>query len=93
MRVSVAEAYFGDNILNNILNISLTMAREQSLTPSIMTLSDFIDSRVTWWAPIHHTRYKSQDGRDLNLEVIFAMMVSDYPYFTTLISLNYPFCI
>ena len=86
MRVAVVEAYFGDNILNNNFNISQTMTREQSVTPSIITLSDFIDYGVTWWAPIPDTRYKSQDGRDLNLDVICAMMVSDYPYFTTLVS-------
>ena len=69
------------------------MTREQSVTPSIRTFSDYIDFGVTWWAPIPETRYKSQDGRDLNLEVICNMMVSDYPYLTTLVPLNYPFCI
>jgi len=45
------------------------------------------------WNPIPDTRYKSQDGRDLNLEVICTTMVSDHPDITTLGSLNYPFCI
>jgi hypothetical protein len=84
IRVSVAETYFGNKILNNIFNISQTMTREHSITPSIRTLCDFIDSRVIWWAPIPDTRYKSQDGRDLNLEAICAMMVSDYSYIATL---------
>jgi hypothetical protein len=59
------------------------MNRKPCVTRSIRTLSDFVDFGVTWWAPIPDTRYKSQDGRDLNLEVICAMMVSDYPYLTT----------
>jgi hypothetical protein len=77
MRVSVAETYFGDKNLNNLFNISQTLTREQSRTSSIHTFFDFIDSRITWWAPIPDTRYKSQDGRSLNLEVICSMIVSD----------------
>jgi hypothetical protein len=93
MRVSVAETYFVGNVLHNLFNISQTMTREQSVTPSIQTLCDFIDFGIKWWAPIPDTRYKSQDGRDLNLKVICTIMVSNYPDNTTLSSLNYPFCI
>ena len=77
MRVSAAKTYFGDKILNNILNISVTTTQEQSVTPSIQALCDLNHSGITWWAPIPDTRYKSQDGRSLNLEVICSMIVSD----------------
>ena len=65
----------------------------QFVTPSIQTLGDLINSGITWCAPIRDTRYKSQDERDLNLEVICPMMVSDYPDKATLGSLNYSFWI
>jgi hypothetical protein len=55
------------------------MTREQSITPSLKTLSEFIDGGISWWAPIPDNRFKSRDGRDLNLEVICTMMVRQHP--------------
>jgi hypothetical protein len=77
MRVNVAETYYGEDVVNNLFSLSQTMTREQSITPSIKTLSDFIEFGDTWWAPIPDNRFKGRDGRDLNLEVICAMMVSN----------------
>jgi hypothetical protein len=79
MRVSVAMTYFGENNINNLVDISQAMTREQSVTPSIRILFYFIYSGITWWAPIPDTKYKSQYGRDLNLEDICSKMVSYNP--------------
>jgi hypothetical protein len=79
MRVSDAMSFYGEDVINNMFYISQTMTREQSITPSIKTLNEFIDDGITWWAPIPDNRFKSRDGRDLNLEVICSMMVRQHP--------------
>jgi len=43
MQVSYAISFYGENVINNLFDISQTMTREQSITPSIQTLSEFID--------------------------------------------------
>jgi len=78
-RVSDAISFHGEDVINNLLDISQTMTREQSITPSIKTLSEFIDDGIIWWASIPDNRFKSRDGRDLNLEVICSMMVRQHP--------------
>ena len=80
---------YGEYVINNLFNISQTMIREQSITPSLKTLSDFIDDGITWWAPIPENRYQSRDGRGLNLEVICTMMVRTHPYITAYVNWNY----
>jgi hypothetical protein len=79
MRVSDAMTFYGEDVINNMFDISQNMTREQSITPSIKTLSELIDDGITWWAPIPDNRFKSRDGRDLNLEVICSMMVRQSP--------------
>jgi hypothetical protein len=83
MRVSDPISFFCEDVINNMFDINQTMTREQSITPSIKTLSEFIDDGITWWAPIPDNRLKSRDGRDLNLEVICSMMVRLRPFTIT----------
>jgi hypothetical protein len=66
-------------LLKTCFDISQTMTREQSMTPSIKTLSEFIDDGITWWAPISDSRFKNRDGCGLNLVVICSMMVRQHP--------------
>jgi hypothetical protein len=81
MRASDAIPFYGENVINNLFDIGKTMTREQSITPSIKILSEFIDDEITWWAPIPENRFKSRDSRDdLNLEVICSMVVRKHPY-------------
>ena len=75
MSVNHAETYYGEDIVNKLFDISQVMTREQSKTPSLKTLFQFVDEGISWWAPIPDNRYVSRDGRDLNLEVICSMMV------------------
>ena len=79
MRVSNAISFNGEDVINNLFDINQTMNLEQSITPSIKTLSELIDDGITWWAPIPDNIFKSRDGRDLNLEVICPMMVRQHP--------------
>jgi hypothetical protein len=79
MKVSDAISFYGEDVINNLFDISTTMTREQAITPSLKTLSEFIDEGISWWAPIPDNRFKSRDGRDLNLEVICSMMVRQHP--------------
>ena len=80
MRVNLAKTYYGSDVVDNPFSLSQTMTREQSITPSLKTLSDFIECGDTWWAPIFdNNSFKGRDGRDLNLEVICAMMVINNP--------------
>ena len=89
MKVSDAISFYGEDVITNLSDISTTMTREQSITPSLKTLSEFIDDGISWWAPIPDNRFKSKDGRDLNLEVICSMMVSQQssPFYILLPSL------
>ena len=80
MRVSDATSFYGENIINSLFDICQTINCEQSITLSIKTLYEFIDDGTTWWAPIPDNRFKSRDGRNLNLEVICSMMVRQHPY-------------
>jgi hypothetical protein len=89
MRVSDAISFYGEDVIDNLFDISQTMTREQSITPSIKTLSEFIDDGITWWAPIPDNRFKSRDGRDLNLEVICSMMVRQQPSLISMFSSYY----
>ena len=89
MRVSDAISFYGEDVIDNMFDISQTMTREQSITPSIKTLSEFIDDGITWWAPIPDNRFKSRDGRDLNLEVICSMMVRQQPSLISMFSSYY----
>ena len=79
MKVSDAISFYGEDVITNLSDISTTMTREQAITPSLKTLSEFIDDGISWWAPIPDNRFKSKDGRDLNLEVICSMMVRQHP--------------
>jgi len=81
MRVNVAETYYGTDVVNNLFSLSQTMTREHSITPSLKNLFDFIECGDTWWAPIPDNNFKGRDGRDLNLEIICAMMVSNNPLY------------
>ncbi len=75
MKVRDAETFYCESVVKNIFDIGINMTREQSRNQSLSTLSFYIDTGMTWWAPIPDSRYKSRDGRDLNLEVICSMMV------------------
>ena len=90
MNVSDEISFYGEDVINNLFDIIITMTREQSITPSFKTLSEFIDGGISWWAPIPDNRFKNRDGRDLNLEVICSMMVRQQssPYYILLHSLN-----
>jgi len=79
MRVSDAISFYGEDVINNMFDIKQTMNREQHITPSIKTLSEFIDDGNTWWALIFDNRFKSRDGYDLNLKFICSMMVRQHP--------------
>ena len=75
MSVKAAATYYSEENLAQIQSIDAKVHRPFQLTPSLRTLEMIINDGDTWWAPVLDVGYKSDDGRDLNLEVINSMMV------------------
>jgi hypothetical protein len=76
MSLVEAKIYWGEEQVSKIFPIDHTVCRVELITPSLKTLSQLALDGDLMWAPIPDSAYKSNDGRDLNLEVINSMRVS-----------------
>jgi hypothetical protein len=76
MSLVEAKIYWGEEQVSKIFPIDHTVCRVELINPSLKTLSQLALDGDLMWAPIPDSAYKSNDGRDLNLEVINSMRVS-----------------
>jgi hypothetical protein len=82
MSLVEANLYWGEEQVSKIFPLDHTACRVELITPSLKTLSQLALDGELMWAPIPDFALKSNDGRDLNLEVINSMRVSISCYFT-----------
>ncbi len=76
MSLVEANIYWGEEQVSKIFPFEHTSCRLEVLNPSLKTLFKFVGDGDLMWAPIPYSAYKSNDGRDLNLEVINSMRVN-----------------
>ncbi len=76
MSLVEAKIYWGEEQVSKILLLDHTACRIELKAPNLKTLFKLACDGDLMWAPIPDTAYKSNDGRDLNLEVINSTRVS-----------------
>ena len=76
MSLVEAKIYWGEEQVSKIFPLDHTACRVELIAPSHKTLFKLALDGDLMWAPIPDSAYKSNDGRDLNLEVINSMRVS-----------------
>jgi hypothetical protein len=82
-----AKIYYGEEQVSKIFPIDQTVCRLNLIAPSLKTLYNMVCDGDLMWAPIPDSAYKSNDGRDLNLDVINSMRVSNLCYLLRIIFL------
>ncbi len=81
MSLVEAKTYYGEEQVSKIFPLEHIVCRLELIAPSLKTLSNLLCDGDLTWAPILDSANKSNDGRDLNLEVINLMRVSISCYF------------
>ena len=76
MSLVEANIYYGEEQVSKIFPLDHIVCRLELIAPSLKTLNNLVCDGDLMWAPIPDSSYKSNDGRDLNLDVINSMRVS-----------------
>jgi len=87
MSLVEANIYYGEKQVSKIFPLDYKVCRLELIDPSLKTLHNLVCDGDLMWAPIPDSAYKSNDGRDLNLDVINSMRVSNLCYWLRIIFL------
>ncbi len=78
MSLKDAVIYYGEDQVSEIFPLDHKVCRTELISTNLKTLDKLICDGDLMWAPIPDPRYKSVDGRDLNLDVINSLRVSSF---------------
>ena len=87
MSLVEANIYYGEEQVSKIFPLDHTVCRLELIAPSLKTINNLVCDGDLMWAPIPDSAYKSNDGRDLDLDVINSMRVSNLCYLLRIIFL------
>ncbi len=76
MSIKEASICYGEEQVSKLFPLDHTVCRQELISLSRKTINDLVQDGDLMWAPVPDLRYKSSDGRDLNLDVINSMRVS-----------------